>query len=32
MQVMQKAMVENQDAIDEEGVDQSKMQIITLEG
>ena len=32
MEVMQKAMAENQDAIDEVGVDQSTMQIITLEG
>ena len=32
MEVMQKAMAENQDAIEEVGVDQSTMQIITLEG
>ena len=32
MEVMQKAMAENQDAIDEVGVDQSMMQFITLEG
>ena len=32
MEVMQKAMAENQDAIEEVGVDQSTMQIINLEG
>ncbi len=32
MEVMQKAMAENQDAIEEVGVDQSTMQIIHLEG
>jgi hypothetical protein len=29
---MQKAMAENQDAIEEVGVNQSTMQIVTLEG
>ena len=32
MEVMQKAMAENQDAIEEVRVDQSSMQIINLEG
>ena len=32
MKVMQKAMAENQDAIEEVRVDQSSMQIINLEG
>ena len=32
MEVMQKAMAENQDAIEEVGVNQSTMQIVTLEG
>ena len=32
MEVMQKAMAENQDAIEEVGVDQSTMQIIILDG
>ena len=32
MEVMQKAMAENQDVVEGVGVDQSTIQIITLEG